>query len=499
MRQKLSIENPALAKQWDDEKNKGVTPDMVTAGSEYRAFWLCEEHGHSWDAYVYSRNQGRGCPYCSNQKLLEGFNDLQTLNPALADEWDHENNNGLTPDKVLAGSTHHYSWKCVFGHTWSATAKKRRHDKQNCPYCHGNKVWVGFNDIPTTHPAVAREWNDKRNGKKRPEHYTIGADVKAWWLCGICGHEWNALIYSRKNCGCPSCAGNILIVGKNDLLTVDPMVAAEWDYELNYPLRPEDVAVTDRRKFFWYCKLGHSYDAVVYSRHYGNGCPYCSNHRLLRGFNDLQTRNPLLAGEWDDEANYPLTAADVISTSHDYANWKCKHGHTWSATIVNRNTLGNECPKCKHHVVSPGETDLATLHPDIAEEWDDENNGDLTAGTVTAQTNRSISWKCGRGHRWKTSAANRVRGTQCPYCAGKLAIPGETDALTITPELEIEWDKTLNAGYDLHNLLPFSHFLFWWECRHCHNHWQTTIASRTHGSQCPRCEGRIKRRPRLVM
>jgi DNA-directed RNA polymerase subunit RPC12/RpoP len=472
---------------------------MVTAGSEYRAFWLCEDYGHSWAAYVYSRNQGRNCPYCSNQKLLVGFNDLQTLDPALADEWDCENNGGLTPSDVLAGSTHHYSWKCAFGHTWSATAKKRHRDKQNCPYCHGNKVWVGFNDILTTHPAIAREWSGERNGKKRPEHYTIGAGVRAWWRCSICGHEWNALIYSRKNCGCPACAGNILVVGKNDLRTVNPTVAAEWDYELNYPIRPEDVAATDRRKFFWYCKLGHSYDAAVYSRHYGNGCPYCSNHRLLRGFNDLKTRNPVLAGEWDDAANYPLTAADVISTSHAYADWKCGRGHAWRATIVNRNTLGHECPKCKHHVVSPGETDLATLHPNIADEWDDENNGDLTAGTVTAQTSRSISWICGRGHRWKTSAANRVRGTQCPYCVGKLAIPGETDAATVSPELRLEWNENLNKGYDLQNLKPFSHFLFWWECQKCHHSWQSSLDSRTHGSQCPRCFGRVKRRSRLVM
>ena len=499
MRRKLSIENPALAGQWDHEKNTGVTPDMVTAGSEYRAFWLCEEHGHSWDACVYSRNQGRGCPYCANQKLLEGFNDLRTLNPALADEWDHENNNGLTPSNVLAGSTHHYSWKCAFGHTWQATAKKRHHDKQNCPYCHGNKVWTGFNDIPTTHPAIAREWSEKRNGKKRPEHYTIGADVKVWWKCGICGHEWDARIYSRKNCGCPACAGNVLVVGKNDLRTVNPDVAAEWDVEMNHPVRAEDVAANDNRKFFWRCKLGHSYDAVVYSRNYGRNCPYCSNHRLLRGFNDLKTRNQALAKEWDDDANFPLTAADVIATSHAYANWKCGRGHTWSATIVNRNTLGTECPKCKHRIVSTGETDFATQRPDTAEEWDDEDNGGLTAGMVLAQSSRSISWKCRRGHRWRTSPASRYRGTKCPYCVGTLAIPGETDAATVSPELKNEWVESLNNGYSLENLKPFSHIAFWWECQKCRHRWQNPLGSRTHGSRCPSCHGRVRRRPRLVM
>jgi DNA-directed RNA polymerase subunit RPC12/RpoP len=499
LRQKLSIENPALAAQWDYSKNKGVTPDTVSAGSEYRAYWLCPEHKHSWNAFVYSRNQGRNCPYCSNQKLLVGFNDLLTVNPSLADEWDYENNNGLTPSDVLAGSTQHRAWKCIFGHTWTATAKKRHHDGQNCPYCHGNKVWVGFNDISTTHPAVAAEWNYGQNGKKRPEHYSIGADVKVWWRCNTCGHEWNAVIYSRKKCGCPACAGNILVVGKNDLRTVNSAVAAEWDEAKNYPIRAEDVAANDNRKFFWVCEFGHSYDSAVYSRNYGRGCPYCANRKLLKGFNDLQTRNPELAKEWDNEANAPLTAEDVISTSHDYAWWKCDKGHTWRASIVNRSVLGTECPYCTHRIVSPSETDLDTVRPDIAAAWDYERNYPLTPKQVTAWTNRKVWWLCEKcGLSYETAVASRLSADSCPHCHNKRVIPGVTDAATITPELEIEWDSTLNKDCDLKNLQPFSHGLFWWTCQKCEHHWQSTIGSRTHGSQCPRCTGKIRRRTRLV-
>jgi len=74
----------------------------------------------------------------------------------------------------------------------------------------------GFNDLATTHPHIAAEWRPEHNGKLCPEHFTLGADVKIWWLCKKCGHEWLAYIYSRTNekngAGCTSCAGNILVI-----------------------------------------------------------------------------------------------------------------------------------------------------------------------------------------------------------------------------------------------------------------------------------------------
>ena len=32
------------------------------------------------------------CPYCRNQKVLKGFNDLATTQQSLMNEWDYVNN-----------------------------------------------------------------------------------------------------------------------------------------------------------------------------------------------------------------------------------------------------------------------------------------------------------------------------------------------------------------------------------------------------------------------
>lgn len=61
-----------------------------------------------------------------------------------------------------------------------------------------------------------------------------------------------------------------------------------------------------------------------------------------------------------------------------------------------------------------------------------------------------VGWICGRGHKWTASIEKRVTRNQgCPYCSGRVAIPGETDIATTNPELMFMWDydKMLRRKY----------------------------------------------------
>ncbi len=119
-------------------------------------------------------------------------------NPALAAQWDYEKNGDLRPEDFTGGSNRKVWWRCEKGHSWLAQIKKRFTYSRGCPYCSGSKVWPGFNDLVTTHPQIAAEWDYKRNGNLRPEQFSIGADVRIWWKCKH-GHSWQTLLYSRKN------------------------------------------------------------------------------------------------------------------------------------------------------------------------------------------------------------------------------------------------------------------------------------------------------------
>jgi len=415
---------------------------------------------------------------------------LKIENPAMADEWDYEKNKGLNIDDYTGGSNKFVWWRCAaHNHSWYAQINKRFSRNQGCRICNNHEVLAGFNDVATTHPDLAAEWNLTKNGNKQPQHYTKGADEKIWWTCSKCSYEWESVLYSRtskKPSGCPSCAGNILIVGKNDLQTINPELAKQWDYEKNDGLRPCDVAANDNRKMWWHDKLGHSWQAQVSSRNGGNGCPYCANRLLLRGFNDIATKNPALADEWDNENNEGLMAADVVYGTHDYAWWKCRHGHSWRAQVSNR-AAGNGCPYCEHRVVSPGETDLATVRPNIAAAWDYEQNYPLTPDQVTAWSNRIVWWLCQKCEQsFQSSVDNRKSPDHCPYCHGKRPIVGETDFASVHPELLSEWD------FEENTLPPTeytcgSHKRIRWKCSKGHS-WETSIYKRHYGSNCPTCE-----------
>ena len=197
-----------LLSQWDAEKNLPLTPDDVTFGSRKRAWWRCPT-GHSWQAMIYTRSAGTGCPYCTGRKASPEQNCLAKQFPMLAVEWDSEKNAPLTPQNVTPGSHKIVWWRCQNGHSYRAIIAQRVQRGNGCPYCANRKVLPGFNDLATAAPLVAKQWHETLNGALTPEMVTAGSHRKAWWQCPY-GHVWKAVIYARtgaQQSGCPVCAG----------------------------------------------------------------------------------------------------------------------------------------------------------------------------------------------------------------------------------------------------------------------------------------------------
>ena len=130
-------DNAQLMAEWNWEKNNELNfaPNTLTLGSGKKVWWKCGK-GHEWQARIDSRNNGNGCPYCSGLFAVKGENDLQTVNPTLAKEWNYEKNNGLTPEDVLSNSNKKVWWKCRKEHEWQATIDSRN-TGIGCPYCSG--------------------------------------------------------------------------------------------------------------------------------------------------------------------------------------------------------------------------------------------------------------------------------------------------------------------------------------------------------------------------
>lgn len=325
----LKEHSPHLKDEWDFEKNNeiGLNWDSLTHASTKKSWWLCPLK-HSYSALISNRSTVNSkCPYCSGKKVLVGFNDLQTTHPQLASQLVSED-----PTKISKGSSKKVFWRCELGHEWLTSISKRVSGR-GCPYCSGHKVLKGFNDLETKRPNLTLEWDDPSD----PSSYTEYSGKKVQWKC-VYHHIWKAPIYSRvSGNGCPYCSNKKAVPNFNDLATKRPDLILEWDD----PSDPSNYTEHSGKRVQWKCKLGHRWEATIHGRSKGFGCPYCAGKSTIPGFNDLKTKNPTLALEWDD----PSDITNYTESAHIKVWWKCKNGHRWKAHIYNR-TNGTGCPKC---------------------------------------------------------------------------------------------------------------------------------------------------------
>ena len=337
---------PEVLLQWDRSRNLPLTPETADAWSNEKVWWQCER-AHRWQASIMSRaSLGRGCPYCAGKLSIPGTTDLATLNPELAAQWHPDRNGKLRPEDVTPGSDKRVWWLCEKGHAWQTRVGVRARQGRGCPYCTGQLVIPGENDLASRYPAVAARWHPIRN-PVLPSEILAHTHKRYWWLCEK-GHEWqvspSALI---QGCGCPYCAGKKSIPGETDLATLNPELAAQWHPDKNGALTPRDVGTGNMSRVWWLCERGHDYQSPVYSRAQGCGCPYCAGKKVWPGFNDLATLFPHLAREWHDTLNGTLTPRDVTKGSHKSVWWECREGHVWKSAIFSRTRAKPaNCPVC---------------------------------------------------------------------------------------------------------------------------------------------------------
>lgn len=351
MNNSISNVHPELVCEWSD-RNLPLTVNDVTFGSNKR-YWWKGSCGHEWQASAKSRSAGEKCPICSGARVVEGINDLQTLNPEIATEWSYKNY-PLYPTMVSVGSHKKVIWRCDKGHEWTASVKSRTINGTGCPYCSHNAVLAGFNDLATVYPRLAAEWSD-RNYPLTPNMVTACVNRKVWWKCSK-GHEWNTLISTRAGGSkCPYCSGVLLLKGFNDFATIHPELAAEWS-DKNLPLKPDMVNAKSTKKVWWKCPTcGYEWQSLVKSRVKGTVCPVCAERTVFSGYNDLISTDPDLAMEWDYEKNKELNPQKLSRNSMYSVWWKCPHDHSWKEKIFERAVEGVTCKQCEEefHSVFP--------------------------------------------------------------------------------------------------------------------------------------------------
>lgn len=132
----------------------------------------------------------------------------------------------------------------------------------------------------------------------------------------------------------------------NDFASRYPDLVKEWSSRNQ--ITPGSIPENKPMLFWWKCrKCGMEYQAWPKSRIEGSGCPYCSEKVLVEGVNDLASRYPEIASEWDYQKNGDTKPTQVKSRSKAYYWWKGTCGHTWKARVYDRTVRHQGCTKCE--------------------------------------------------------------------------------------------------------------------------------------------------------
>jgi hypothetical protein len=466
---------PELAAQWHPELNGNVTPNMVSASSRTKYWWLLpyddsitgKHFDFVWSASPLERIRAKGasCPFLCGKAVWQGFNDLATHHPELAMEWHPTKNGTLKPSDVTCGKNLKVWWYLPyddletgkhFDFEWKAWIRDRVKGVK-CPYLTGNAVYPGYNDLATKYPELAMQWHPINNGRLKTTDITSNCHKKVWWCFPyddpITGKhfdfEWTASPNARiLNNGCPFLSGKAVCPGFNDLESRYPEVAMQWHPIKNGTLLPSQVCYSSNKSYYWLLP----YDDPVTGKHFdfvwkakvenrtllGEGCPYLGNDKVYEGYNDLTTRFPEIAKEWHPSKNGRLKPESVVYGSSAQIWWLLHYvdpstgkefAFEWKAPINIRTGVGTNDGRragCPYLAPNPkvwtGFNDLATWYPEIAAEFHPTKNRKKTAADVYKCTPKKFWWKCSRcGQEWYSSVKDRVyQGALCAKCRKRL-------------------------------------------------------------------------------
>ena len=325
-----------------------------------------------------------------------------------------------------------------------------------------------MNLLKEKYPEIFSQINIEKTLEKYPnldiDNLTCGSRLKIFWNCPH-SHLYSSAIYHRTkdHSGCPYCCNLKLWPGYNDLETFCnhnieyKYLLDEWDAEKNN-LKANEVLAGGTKKYYWKCPNGHEYLCNMHHRIVSkSGCPYCTNQKILPGYNDLETwiKNhtdyQFILDEWDYSKN-KISINKIGYQSHQYAWFRCPNGHEYKAKIYNKTIKKPEnCPYCSSKKLLPGFNDLETFcinHQDfqyILDTWDYDKNT-KKPNEVMPGCNKKYWFKCGHNHTYLQQINNKVRYmTGCPYCSNNHSTP----ELTIFEIIKKYADPLVLSGYKI--------------------------------------------------
>ena len=497
IKKSILITNPSIASDWDVEKNIDLKIENIDTHDKKSVWWICSS-GHSYAVSTFTRVRTNGCKYCNKEankqkqrsaRIKKGISTSIGDSPKFLSIWNYDLNK-VSPYEITISSNVVISWKCQCGNLWEMSPKSisRRRSEQikfkclNCVSKEQSEISLNSRRKNTklllkdVLPQLRESWDFEKNDIEFDKVFPV-ANTKYWWKCHF-GHSWSASAQNRNlaRSGCPECSGS-------GTSKIEIYILCELRKIFSTVMWRKKIESFEVDIFIPEYSIGIEVDGEYWHKDKHDQDRKKSNYLRSKGIDMIRIRSDHLTeiedhliivkgkSNTDDFQNITNKVMEYLQTK--FGNEKI------SEYCKNRTQLAvKEYQEMISRLPAPpvGESFLA-VYPDVAVEWDYENNAPLTPDLFTPKSDQKFWWICKEKHSWQATIKNRtLRRSNCPDCFDERrsedSIKRNRDRLGSIgekyPELVCFWDRQKNAEVDPNHVTAVQTNSYSWICNRLH-------------------------------
>jgi len=335
----LATTHPEIAKEWHPTKNKDLTPQKVTYGSNKKVWWLCPK-GHEYQATIGHRTCGVGtnCPICNSGRQTSFAEQavyyyVKKLYPDAINRYTADFLGRMELDIYIPSINYAIEYD---GEPWHKGSAKLKREERKYILCKSKNIkLVRFREEEAPLTAFIADTQFCRD--RLYEHSTLEHTIQ--------------LLLERLNFKSMGCPLDVNIerdryeilkykyeLKKDTLLDKFPDVAKEWHPTKNGDLKPSMFKAGTDHKVWWLCPTcGNEYEAAINKRATNKnptGCPKCgilkNSKKRMKAVNmiDIMTNQIIRTFDSISEAQKLTNIKNISMVCNGYR--EKAGGYKWS-------------------------------------------------------------------------------------------------------------------------------------------------------------------------